>query len=272
MSGEKCQNLHLRPNTQSLNIQAAREKRRLQNKIAQRKHRLKKAAQNGLKSQTLDSRQQNSLCESDATLSSDPTSSVGPRQEPWVREMEFSLEDLANIDPSFADEALFDIRASDEIDLGFFEETETDKIPDGASRPTTSSVGSEVSSIPLEPVGCALEHFERSLLSQQRQARRGLLAIHIASESGLTSIIEALLRNGADINLTDSQGWTALHYAVEGNHVGSIKTLLDWGANPLQVNFSGVNSLHLAVIKGYCSVACLLLDYGVDPNTAILGT
>ncbi|KAJ5556994.1 hypothetical protein N7494_000909 [Penicillium frequentans] len=157
------------------------------------------------------------------------TSSVGPRQENSVREIDFGLEDLANIDPSFADEALFDIRASDETDFGLFEETETDMFPDGASRPTASSAGSEVSSIPLQAGGCFLQ---KSLLSQQSQTRKGMLAIHIASESGFTSIIKVLLRNGADINLTDSQGWTALHYAVEGNHVESIMTLLNWGQIP----------------------------------------
>lgn len=214
----------------------------------------------------MDSQQQNSLSESDDTLYSDPTafdamatSSVRPRQETSVREIDFGLDDLANIDPSFADEALFDVLASDE----------TEMFLDGASRPTDSSAGSEVSSIPLQAGGCALE---RSFLSQQSQTRSGLLAIHIASQSGFTSIIKVLLRNGADINLTDSRGWTALHYAVEGNHVESIMTLLQWGANPLQANFSGVNSLHLAASKGYCRAASLLLDYGVDPNTAILGT
>lgn len=41
----------------------------------------------------------------------------------------------------------------------------------------------------------------------------GLGLIHWASDRGSLEIVDLLLRQGADINLLDSDGQTALHYA-----------------------------------------------------------
>jgi ankyrin repeat protein len=52
----------------------------------------------------------------------------------------------------------------------------------------------------------------------------GATALHKAANDGHISIVQRLVRNGADINAQDSKGNTALHIAA-GNR---FKTMVQW--------------------------------------------
>uniref|UniRef100_A0A183B821 ANK_REP_REGION domain-containing protein n=1 Tax=Echinostoma caproni TaxID=27848 RepID=A0A183B821_9TREM len=48
---------------------------------------------------------------------------------------------------------------------------------------------------------------------------------------GHLSLVDTLLRRGADINAKDQNGWTALHWAAQRCHADIVELLLDHGAS-----------------------------------------
>ncbi|KAJ5507191.1 hypothetical protein N7527_009334 [Penicillium freii] len=261
------------PNQQS-NIQAAREKRRLQNRNAQRKHRLQKAAQNSLDLRRQDLQQESSpscQCEPDVTcpsqiapLSALSTPSLSPHKTFPAHNISAGLDDRTNFESICLEDPFLEIYGSDQTDvdlLGVHASGFTTEGTLGSSVGSTDGFRTSSLSPGLLPT---------SILPHQKHPSSGLLPLHIASKFGFTPIIKVLLKNGADLNLADGQGRTALHYAVEGSHIDSIKVLLHWGAKPLMTDFFGLNVLQLAVINDDCNVVALLMDHGVDPNSALL--
>ncbi|CRG82668.1 Pc16g04540 [Talaromyces islandicus] len=257
MSGNSAQNslprplalqLPLQDHDRRTNTQAARERRRLQNKIAQRNHRRRKAAQRAtLESQSQNSQNNGAQC--DQSLPTPP--------DPFSQHQALPALD----DPLSIDNFLLDIEGLDQGDADFLKGRAADLFePDSRA---LSSYTSRESPLPLE-----LSASTQPVPSQRRS--NGQLAIHIASKWGFSSIIDVLLKNGADPNLVDNRRRTALHYAVEGGYMESIKVLLRWGADPSAIDLSGLNSLQMAVSKGYHDVVCLLMDHGVDPNLGAL--
>ena len=55
-------------------------------------------------------------------------------------------------------------------------------------------------------------------------------ALHHASQSGRTGIVELLLSNGADVRARDTYGETPLHYAVDSGNVEVVKLLVEAGS------------------------------------------
>jgi ankyrin repeat protein len=93
--------------------------------------------------------------------------------------------------------------------------------------------------------------------------------LHIASRSGLTSIVTIALDAGANINLTLKDGPTALQRAIDGNWPETLRALVDAGAD---VNFECIHKglltplLQLAVYLSQKSTVKILLDAGADVN------
>ncbi|KAK8115765.1 hypothetical protein PG984_012267 [Apiospora sp. TS-2023a] len=77
----------------------------------------------------------------------------------------------------------------------------------------------------------------------------GKIALHYAAETNLMEPMMELIKMGANVNATDTQGWTPLHYSLQPKigvvSLKAIRLLLDAGAMPTVVSNSGVSPLHL---------------------------
>ena len=65
------------------------------------------------------------------------------------------------------------------------------------------------------------------------QNEDGLTALMMATDEGLSEIVELLLQNGADPNVHCHKGWTALIYACSHGNSEVAESLLKFIANPL---------------------------------------
>ncbi|KAF9874739.1 ankyrin repeat protein [Colletotrichum karsti] len=90
-------------------------------------------------------------------------------------------------------------------------------------------------------------------------------ALWFASENGHRKIVERLLKGGAEVNRTYSDG-TPLYIASRHGHAETVKLLLKWGAdaNTRSGYFGG--ALPVASQNGHDNVVKALLDAGADPN------
>ena len=78
--------------------------------------------------------------------------------------------------------------------------------------------------------------------------------------------VQALLKNGADVNAAQGDGMTALHWAAESGDMEILKMLLYAGANLESVTRLGdYTPLHLASKVGRERVVAGLLEAGADP-------
>ena len=80
-----------------------------------------------------------------------------------------------------------------------------------------------------------------------KRDKNGRTALMKAVKSGNDWEIRSLLKSGADVNISDSDGWTALMYAVRyQNSLDTVNILLKNGANIQSVNKYGYSALQLA--------------------------
>lgn len=100
--------------------------------------------------------------------------------------------------------------------------------------------------------------------------------IHFVAFFGLTSMIDACIKNGHDIHATTRSGENALWFALEGRQEGTSKALLQRGAKEVfaeSSNLVRLSSLGLAISKGMRVAADLLLDdnFGarINPETDV---
>jgi ankyrin repeat protein len=87
----------------------------------------------------------------------------------------------------------------------------------------------------------------------------GYTALIKAAELGHTKIIQLLLENGADINLTDYYNNSALMMATQSGHTEIVQLLLDKGADINRTNNRNENALIMAVKKDFKNIVELLL-------------
>ena len=93
----------------------------------------------------------------------------------------------------------------------------------------------------------------------------------------------ALLKHGANINVTDPDGWTLLHTAAYNNDLSTTTLLLDLGTDPNAKTAQWENrdkrprglcvpekwagtALHVAAMVGAPALVSVLLKHGADPN------
>jgi len=80
-----------------------------------------------------------------------------------------------------------------------------------------------------------------------KRDKNGRTALMKAVKSGNDWEIRSLLKSGADVNISDSDGWTALMYAVRyQNSLDTVNILLKNGADIQSVNKYGYSALQLA--------------------------
>ena len=100
----------------------------------------------------------------------------------------------------------------------------------------------------------------------------GLLdaACMYATKGGIEKV-KLLIANGADIKSTNKLGWTALHKVADlfyfnSEHLTILEMLLKQGANPNAKDNSGNTPLHKAAASGNYDIALWLLENGANPN------
>lgn len=89
--------------------------------------------------------------------------------------------------------------------------------------------------------------------------------LHCAVRSDSISTVQALVENGAMVNVVDREGLTPLHMAVRHGNFEIVEYLLDKGAvlNVKEGHY-GANEMHVAAAIGQKDIAALLIEKGVE--------
>jgi ankyrin repeat protein len=95
----------------------------------------------------------------------------------------------------------------------------------------------------------------------------GATALHCAAASGHRDVCEFLLENGIDANASDYDGRTVLHSAASGGNSDVIDLLLTRGAFVSAPDDTDRKTpLHVAATRGYADAMNLLVANGADVN------
>ena len=97
--------------------------------------------------------------------------------------------------------------------------------------------------------------------------KNGLTALMIVSCRGNVDGVNALLKTGADHNLTDVSGQTCLHYSIFGKWRREVlEMIIDHGAQVNDTGLYGHTALMIACERGIIDAINLLLKAGADVN------
>ena len=92
-----------------------------------------------------------------------------------------------------------------------------------------------------------------------------IVPLEEAAAFGGQSTVRLLLREGANPNSRDRNGWSAVHWAAEEGHEDIVRLLLNEGADVNAVSSYGTSPLHCAANGGQNNIVSLLLPHGADP-------
>jgi len=92
----------------------------------------------------------------------------------------------------------------------------------------------------------------------------GLTLFHLAAWWGNCRLMEALLEQGANVNLRDEARFTPLHYAAMTGQGEAVKFLCSRGAEVDAVTEAQCSPLHYAASEGQTEVVSLLVEHGAD--------
>ncbi|MDP2439430.1 MAG: ankyrin repeat domain-containing protein [archaeon] len=90
--------------------------------------------------------------------------------------------------------------------------------------------------------------------------------LHWAVNQGRILVIEALLASGGDIDLRDDEGFDALLHGVVRGRALTVHFLVSHGANKYTVDPQGRSALHWTVIKQMTTTTQYLLNQGLSVN------
>src|SRR5205814_3400554 len=91
--------------------------------------------------------------------------------------------------------------------------------------------------------------------------------LYFAAWTGDREILQMLVREGEDVTMQDSYGWTALHLAVWNMHTDIVRFLLQTAAQVPWVSTQSQNclsALHLATCNNDVEVIKILLNVSAD--------
>ncbi|KAB8072069.1 ankyrin repeat-containing domain protein [Aspergillus leporis] len=112
------------------------------------------------------------------------------------------------------------------------------------------------------------EPLTRLLLEKGADPRKhdnhGLTVLHLAVEGGHEGLVKVLLDHKIDPNMRDSLGRTALFQAIQGNNDAMATLLLEASIDVNSRDIYGEVALHLAVDRGSEQLTQILLSYGAD--------
>ncbi|MCU0370019.1 MAG: ankyrin repeat domain-containing protein [Bacteroidales bacterium] len=92
--------------------------------------------------------------------------------------------------------------------------------------------------------------------------------LHAACEMGKLDLTEALVSNGAKVNLFSNDGFTPLHLAVKKGNIDVVRYLAGHGAfQDVRDRNQGATELHLAAAMGYGDIAKFLVENGSSPTS-----
>lgn len=100
---------------------------------------------------------------------------------------------------------------------------------------------------------------------------RGRTPLMTASFCGQLSTVKTLLANSADLDCTDTFGWTAMMGAAAGGHADVCRALCRAGANVDLTNTSGQTAGDLARLYGFADVTEALLPYSNKDGAGVPG-
>lgn len=109
------------------------------------------------------------------------------------------------------------------------------------------------------------------LLVTRSSAAQSGASLADAAERKDPAKVAALLKQGADVNSSQTDGMTALHWAAYHDDVSLATQLLKAGAHAKAANRYGVTPLSLACTNGNAEMATLLLKGGADANATQRG-
>jgi len=111
------------------------------------------------------------------------------------------------------------------------------------------------------------------------RSRLNLSPLHFAVFGGQTTLVDLLLKRGAEVNALSTpgnkpsgwhdwtgQGATPLHLAVDRGYAILTAQLIAAGAKANATNAEGRTPLHVAAMYGNTNLCALLLDHGANPN------
>uniref|UniRef100_A0A0G4HMM1 Uncharacterized protein n=1 Tax=Chromera velia CCMP2878 TaxID=1169474 RepID=A0A0G4HMM1_9ALVE len=84
-------------------------------------------------------------------------------------------------------------------------------------------------------------------------------ALHLASEKGLTRVVETLLKADAKVDLENRDGWTTLMYTSKNGKAEVVKLLVDAHANVNTRSRDGWSSLRFAESNGHSEIVKTLV-------------
>ncbi|ELS05190.1 ankyrin repeat-containing protein [Xenococcus sp. PCC 7305] len=99
-----------------------------------------------------------------------------------------------------------------------------------------------------------------------QQGDNGTTALVLASREREIDIVQDLLSNGVDINLTNNDGNNALWFACFRDYFELMELLINAGINLNNQNDNGVTVLMYAASSGKAEAVKLLLAAGANPN------
>ncbi|CAG8337608.1 unnamed protein product [Penicillium salamii] len=98
------------------------------------------------------------------------------------------------------------------------------------------------------------------------KSNTGQNALHFASSKNNISTVRTLIANKCSARVKDKRGQLPLHRAAAVGSVPILKTLLEEGKSPVNATDSdGYTALHQAIAEGHGPAAILLLKSGADP-------
>ena len=126
-----------------------------------------------------------------------------------------------------------------------------------------------VISIPVTVISCRKSSPKDSAQNKDCVPRAALtnLRLLIASGTGDLKEMDAVLKAGADPNVSDSFGTPVVAAAASGN-IEAVKLLLDKGANVNAIDSYGYTPLMLASLNEKSGMVRLLISKGADVNAS----